>query len=358
MPSAAIADALSINIEPSLARWWDQGLWRCRGGGEFSIGLDPSGLLTDGAIPWPGLMPTNVLPLATNGRGDYLAVRVTDDSRTGDVIHWYHGGGDWIPWGRSWAEAVVVDHVGHRLPGLGCRHALEPPPPRTGAGDWYDAALEHLPPLNLRSSDPGATLADRLLRSGVGTAAVLAGCLIAKPESASTEKWTARAIDEYPGLGWTWEAAGRFAERRGDAPTAIEAYRAGVRCGVFTAQSVRMGTEPPSHVAKFSLERLRHLCPETIEGDAYLRALSEPDRKTRLGRVGDFWRGLADGLDRDDPGRLFCEHQAAHDLGCKDWRDHAEAMRRVTATATELDRPGRAAVARLHLDSLRASGRL
>jgi hypothetical protein len=74
-------------------------------------------------------MPPNFLPLIGNGVGDWLCLRFVDPDvaqATGqatDVCHWYHGGGDWLPWGDSLAEALLFDWVLPELPQSDRRHA-------------------------------------------------------------------------------------------------------------------------------------------------------------------------------------------------------------------------------------------
>jgi hypothetical protein len=60
---------------------------------------------------WPGFMTPDILPLVGNGYGDWLCARVVADGRLGEIIHWYHGGGDWIPVGTSIEQAVLHDAV-------------------------------------------------------------------------------------------------------------------------------------------------------------------------------------------------------------------------------------------------------
>lgn len=60
---------------------------------------------------WPGFMLPDTLPLVGNAYGDWICVRVTDNHEFGELIHWYHGGGDWIPLGNRLAEAILHDAV-------------------------------------------------------------------------------------------------------------------------------------------------------------------------------------------------------------------------------------------------------
>jgi hypothetical protein len=75
---------------------------------------------------WPGLMMPDTLPVAGNRYGDWLCARVAADDSIVEVIHWYHGGGDWIPWGRTLPEAFVFDSIRSRLPGRRQTHSIRP----------------------------------------------------------------------------------------------------------------------------------------------------------------------------------------------------------------------------------------
>lgn len=74
-------------------------------------------------------MPPNFLPLIGNGIGDWLCLRVLDPEVaakkgvTTDICQWYHGGGDWLPWGRRLAEALLFDWTLPNLPQPDRRHA-------------------------------------------------------------------------------------------------------------------------------------------------------------------------------------------------------------------------------------------
>ncbi len=81
-------------------------------------------------------MLPDTLPLIGNEYGDWLCVRVDEDNRFGELVHWYHGGGDWIPVGKSIAEAVLHDIVdqfrprkGQVLRGSSRKHCSRAPQP-------------------------------------------------------------------------------------------------------------------------------------------------------------------------------------------------------------------------------------
>lgn len=104
--------------------WFDSEIWRQIGTGEFRTPLAPETLLEPCPEPiWPGFMPPDVLPLIGNEYGDWLCLRVGDDDSVREVVYWYHGGGDWIPWGQTLPEAIAFQMIRDSLPGRFYRHA-------------------------------------------------------------------------------------------------------------------------------------------------------------------------------------------------------------------------------------------
>jgi hypothetical protein len=76
----------------------------------FNQRVDPARLLdsSSGAV-WGGLMLPDTLPLVSDGGGDALCLRFGFDGAVAEVIHWDHEGSLWKPFGRTLAEALVLD---------------------------------------------------------------------------------------------------------------------------------------------------------------------------------------------------------------------------------------------------------
>ncbi len=119
-PSQHIADRYQVALNESWRQWFDRDAEQIPLAGEFRLSTQFSFLLDSApAIVWPGLMLPDTLPLIGNEYGDWLCVRVDEDNRFGELVHWYHGGGDWIPVGKSIAEAVLHDIVDQFRPRKG-----------------------------------------------------------------------------------------------------------------------------------------------------------------------------------------------------------------------------------------------
>lgn len=145
-----------LTLQPDLVSWFDDEVWRTPGNGEFIVAVSPETLLKPIPDPvWPPLMPPNFLPLVGSHAGDWLCLRLVDGENstseiTYDLCHWYHGGGDWLPWGSSLAEALLFDQILPYLPASDQRHAIPSPmdsgrPSQPGANAWQDWMTRSLP---------------------------------------------------------------------------------------------------------------------------------------------------------------------------------------------------------------------
>src|SRR2546425_2129856 len=78
--------------------------------GHFNQRVAPARLMdpSAGAI-WGGLMLPDSLPLVSDGGGNALCLRFGFDGAVAEVIDWNHEGSLWRPFGRTLAEALVLD---------------------------------------------------------------------------------------------------------------------------------------------------------------------------------------------------------------------------------------------------------
>lgn len=116
-PSQKIAARYHLRLSDAWKQWFDYDQFHLALPGEFRSALTADQL--SGPAPsqiWAGFMLPDTLPLIGNQYGDWICVRVRGDGSLGELLHWYHGGGDWIPLGSDLAEVVVHDVVDHFRP--------------------------------------------------------------------------------------------------------------------------------------------------------------------------------------------------------------------------------------------------
>ena len=301
-------------------------------------------------------MTCDLIPLLGNACGDWLCVRIDENSVASQIVQWYHGGGDWIPWGKDIAEAIIFDGLVGRISASSRRHAIPAVAPRLTLQGNQDNellqwALGHTPDRlarDLNSDLDEQQTAVALLAAGVADVAVHCELLLKAlrypdvdaltraigkgaagirreqliewafdtsriPESyrrqleagESTfripeQDWGlaschAKAVtDLAPELAWAWEIMGYNAERSGHLKQAVAAYEKAACCSVFTDQSVRMNTHWASDdSSKFCVGRIQHLSEATIRDSEYLRVLSSAESSRRRSVVTQYWMGQA-----------------------------------------------------------------
>lgn len=347
---------------------------------------------------WPALMPCDFLPLIGNDMGDWLCVQIGSDGRTQQVMHWYHGGGDWIPWGDSLAQALLFDRLRSRLPGADRDHAIaavETLTDNMSDSDpmfhWSMEQLDIEPNAWIRTEEP-QQLAKHLLRSGHCNTALrcqliidalqnpmldqgdLCGAMdandiqrglfdhqlisrsilddIAANKTTSTEhllsqqNWDAVAMHaeaatkQSPQLAWGWDLLGYSRERAGDLEQAIQCYRYGMACSIFTDQAVRVRTHGfTGDGQKFSAARLMHLNfqvdqQNTLEYDLteysspeYFETLADPEADSRRDRIRAYFSERASKAVPEKAAQLW--KRAGWDLGAEPMVAFAELLEAV-----------------------------
>ena len=328
--SAQIASRYQCHLPDDLVDWFDSRIWEKTGQSEYCDPVDPRTLL-DAApeVIWPGLMPCDFLPLIGSRAGDWLGVRFDRTNHACEIIQWYHGGGDWIPWGKTISEAIVFGAVGCRLPGPRRRHAIPAEDFQQTvsvsfatdrllqwASDHVDIEHDHLIDPNFK----GLELADTLLRENIAEVAVRCYLVQAAlhetlsdvlnhrtaqaidvqwhtavswmfdidqiPHSArrrlenrcgykhdNQQDWTqaqehAEAITKsHPEIAWGWDLLGYCHEKINRIDDAVKAYSQGMGKTVFSDQSVKLRTYwETKNAAKFSAARLLTLRPTITHG--------------------------------------------------------------------------------------------
>lgn len=123
--SRAIAERYALTLSADWAEWFDEVAIGELRGGEYCEPVHPNELLlATPEVIWPAMMPPDLLPVVGNGMGDWLCARVGAEGTIREVVHWYHGGGDRLPFGKTLAEAFVFDALRNRLPGSRRRLAI------------------------------------------------------------------------------------------------------------------------------------------------------------------------------------------------------------------------------------------
>ena len=108
----ALSDRYRFTLSADLVDWFAREIWLRDQGGEFDQPVSPSELLCETPdFIWPGFMLPDSLPLVGNRYGDWLCLRVGADNSVAEVIHWYHGGGDWMKLSRLIASAAACPGV-------------------------------------------------------------------------------------------------------------------------------------------------------------------------------------------------------------------------------------------------------
>lgn len=320
--SRRFSERYGIHLDSVLSDWLDREVWRFQGTGEFSQPVAIDVMLA--AVPeviWPGLMLPDTLPIIGNRQGDWLCLRVGADNRVSEVVHWYHGGGDWIPWGKNLAEAVTFDAVRDRLPGRRQSHAIaaEPQSQASLADPLIQWAIQWSRPQILVAAEQHDHhgLVQAMLAADVASVAVNCELALEALDSDFRRAFTAelaadvgvdwepdaisllfdndridsrlkRAIDERIGrellldqdwelaakhcqavaglrtdLGWAFDVAGWQAEKSGNPAAALMLYSQGVTAMAFADQAIRFRTHwYPQPVGKFSAWRFGQLLKE------------------------------------------------------------------------------------------------
>lgn len=137
--SDRISERFRLKLDPDCTAWLDSGWWKNPCGGEFQLALHPDELLQ--AAPdsiWAGFMLPDTLPVISNRYGDWLCWRVGADDTIQEVVHWYHGGGDWLPFGKNISEAILLDCTRASTPSASYASGLVS---SKNTGDTEDASL-------------------------------------------------------------------------------------------------------------------------------------------------------------------------------------------------------------------------
>ncbi len=182
-PSQHIAARFQLQLSQAWQRWFDDHEQLVMPG-DFDRPLAIPELTA--AAPqaiWAGFMLPDTLPLVGNAYGDWICARVTGDGDLGELIHWYHGGGDWIPLGDDMAEVIVHDVVDYFRPIgrqmlRGAPESAEPKQQESVLADFGNSALRdwlvaRLSGLGDRQLDSDKSQLDSASRATMGRLVVI-----------------------------------------------------------------------------------------------------------------------------------------------------------------------------------------
>ncbi|RMF39327.1 MAG: hypothetical protein D6753_14070 [Planctomycetota bacterium] len=111
-PSEVLADRYHLQLSQRWRDWFDCAADQVqpRGALRHCVSVDLLKAEAPEAI-WAGFMLPDTLPIVGNEYGDWICVRVEANGCLGELVYWYHGGGDWIPVGDRLAEALLHDAI-------------------------------------------------------------------------------------------------------------------------------------------------------------------------------------------------------------------------------------------------------
>lgn len=111
-PSEQISERYCLNLSKFWCDWFDGAATAFKLPGMMRQPLLAGDLCREAPEQiWPGFMLPDALPIIGNRYGDWICARVTENDELGELIYWYHGGGDWIPVGSSLSAVLVHDVV-------------------------------------------------------------------------------------------------------------------------------------------------------------------------------------------------------------------------------------------------------
>ncbi|WP_146514539.1 SMI1/KNR4 family protein [Rubripirellula amarantea] len=360
--SRRLAHRYQVELSATLADWFDRRMWEQVGAGEFHAPISPQELLEPfpDAI-WPALMRCDLIPIIGNNAGDYICAVVDADNRDAEYIHWFHGGGDWIPWGKSLPEALVFDAVNHRLPGPKRDNAIPAEDPRpnhqsTLATDPLLAwARSHLP-ANLRLELDDSSLYETIFESDISFEAARLRKIEAIFENPSAESHLADAmrlvnevIRRRNDLAWAHHVAGDISQRQGDADAASHHFLASCFCSVFSDQSVRLRHNWDNRVAvKFGASQLASL---SADDAYYLQLLVGPDSSKRKQLITEYWINESERASAAGQNDIAYDYviNAGWDVGAPDLRSYGRIIKLASEYAEKAGQSARHHIAETHL---------
>lgn len=394
LPSQIIADRYKLQLAPSWSQWFDFLSVNPSLPGCFRHTVDLHALC--GSPPgqlWPGFMLPDTLPLLGNGYGDWICVRIDQHDRPSELLHWYHGGGDWIPVGRNLAEAIIHDLVDLYRPVRKqmLRGAVESSRPGQLAGglsaplrSWLEHALAESPLqqafeferlLRYLSSGDYHQALELMIEAGLAIDAATCdlveltiqravpsehGSLHLMPEAecGRIEKLCESVVQRRSDLGWSFSLLGWCQHSNKQRELACETFFAGRFASAFSDQSVRLRLHKfEQRFGKYSIAQLvasRSLLTDSMQHDSYLQIFLSGRPGNLVGLVQEYWLGLAQQAMQaaDFASAYDYAYNAGWDIGAASMAGYRQALEILHQSATCANWPARAAIAKANLDCL------
>lgn len=392
-PAQLFSDRFQLQLSPSWRQWFNQTSHETQLPGFFRRPVDLDGLCAQRPSQiWAGFMLPDSLPILGNGYGDWICARVNQDGEISELIHWYHGGGDWVPVGRNLAEAVVHDAVDVHRPVRKqmLRGAVETTRAR---GSSHSSALLEWLSNSLLPSHPQASadkLESLLLQANATNYATSVQSLIdlqIAPDAAACdqiEQIIQHSIPSENGslhmlseedceriialcetvlsrrqdLGWSHSLLGWCQQLNGNKPAGRESFFHGRLASAFSDQSVRLRLHRfEQRYGKFSIAQLAaskaNLSPEMLE-DSYLSNCLASKDVNLVARIQDYWLTMAQQASSqgDHAAAYAYAFNAGWDLGAANMASYRKILDFLAGSAAKAGWAARAAIAQAHLDAI------
>ncbi|MEM9643987.1 MAG: SMI1/KNR4 family protein [Planctomycetota bacterium] len=383
-PTIRLIEHYGLELSPNWTEWFDRVAESAAPAGEFREALTPDRLVDEHLdLIWPGLMPPHFLPLVGNRAGDWLCARIGPDNQIADVVHWFHGGGDWIPWGNTIEEALVFDAVLPLLPGPGRRHAVDAEEHRQpaipvsesaclqwalasmhdGATEIARRAIDGLAESGVDRSPRGfsmedsARLAETMIDQGISEVAVRCELVQAAEGDWPTMQTHCEAVTRVaPELAWGWESLAKCLQAQQQTDRARDAMMMAACCSVFTDQAVRMHAKSDLDAGeeRFSMRWLRSQ-PQRGDLPELVESMLKASTDEQLQLAHDHWRAhAATAIESGDHAAgLEMLLMAGWHLGASSMSVYGELLCKIVEVARQAGQNARAAVASAHLQGFR-----
>jgi hypothetical protein len=333
-PSDKLADRFGLKLEPAWKQWFDFQSRNLVLPGRFCHPVNIDELCQQSPqVLWPGFMQPDSLPLVGNDYGDWICARVTEDNRLGELIHWFHGGGDWIPVGHSIAEALLHDAIDQFRPikKQMLRGAVESIPLKNDADclqgskqkteflRWLENSLSESNVKKQLGSILELTEPEdypKALRNLIDDGLLVEACSCDLIESIinkslpndkeqsiknlSSQEWSEiewlceKIIRMRSDIGWSFALHGMSCEFRFAHERAQSSWFQGRFASAFSDQSVRLQLHHfEKHYKKCCIAQLvskPSQLPDKIRNDGYLEQFTSSDANCLNSTIQNFWR--------------------------------------------------------------------